>query len=241
MATQAVPSRTMSLSLLDVVATLWRNDKIQMAVDAVRKALRSVPDVRITVIGYSLETDGYRCMHLILDVETDAGIKSVNFHRRVQGLSFTNGTWLPKRLLTVRVHVERSWMADAWLAQLEPDAEPALVAQETPTTHDSAIGNFPLSVALSHAWRKERVGFVYKAIAKALQALSADEHSRFTFTFGNTASASEGRRFIVFQVREADRTYTLTFSNKLGLQWDIPYAFDPSRVNVRIPIDNFLE
>lgn len=149
MTTLTGTSKTMSLSLLDAVTALWEKEAIQLVAGAVERALHAVLDVHIITIEFSIETDEYVCMHLVLDVETDAGTKRLAFYRRAPGLSFTKGTWIPKRLLAVRVEVERSWMADAWLAQLGPVIAP----QETDALAETAVsdnpmGNIPLSIVL---------------------------------------------------------------------------------------------
>lgn len=246
MTTLTGTAETTSLSLLDAMTALWRKETISMVAVAVRRAIESVPDVRIISIEYSLEDDGTRCLHVVLDVETDAGTRRLAFYRRAPGLSFTKGTWIPKRLLAVRVMVERSWVTDAWLAQLGPTA--ALQEADIPTAAEalmSIMGNIPLSRVLEHRWKPDDLVKVHRAIESAIQDRAC--------MFGDPILAGK-RVYVVLKVFESNGwRREFWHSPSLGTIQSVwercasteatrarpKPTFDPTQVNVRIPITLF--
>lgn len=241
MTTHTDTSETMSLSLLDALTALWKKETVEMVAAAVRRALEPVPDVRIISIAYALEDDDTRCLHVILDVETDEGTKRLAFYRRSQGFSFTKGTWIPKRLLAVRVTVERSWVTDAWLEQLGLATEP-----EIPMAHDSSMGNIPLPIVLAHSWRLEDCTAVEGAIRAALagQQISiafsgaCDTESLYNAELTVVEGTQWWHKCFCTTGRTREFVHAQSFDGELPT--DSHPTFDPFSINVRIPIALFL-
>lgn len=248
MTTLTGTSETMSLSLLDALTALWKSESINLVAAAMRNALESVPDVRIISIAYALEVDDTRCLHVVLDVETDAGTKRLAFYRRAPGLSFTKGTWIPKRLLAVRVEVERSWIADAWLAQIGPVTAPTSAEPDAPAemTSDSEMGNFQLSVVLACRWKPYQLTTVYHAIESAIQDRA--------ILFGDPVSTG-ARVYVILKVFESNGwRRVFRYSPELDMvvrsfercdhtepdRAQPEATFDPTAINVRIPTALFL-